>query len=373
MEFNFISDKDQSLNLNGFFEVNMEFNFNPELSQASTIPANWYRDASRYNFEIAKLWPQTWQYVGSRESLCEHGSYLTFSLGNENIVVVNDQGQIRAHSNVCRHRAGSVARGCGKANKFTCEYHQWTYGLDGKLMGTPEFQGVKDFTRENYSLPSWQVNEWGPLLFVSRNPLCSFREWMGDIPEEVKYIDAEKMKFYLRKDYPVQANWKIYVDNYLEGYHINAVHPALAKELDYSKYEVITHKWYSSQKAPPVNGAQYYDGGSEPGAHYFWNFPNFMLNIYQGLVQTNQVIPTGIDSCIVRFEWYVRPSEEKSLLKKMNELVRFSDLIQEEDKKICESVQKNILSEDYHQGRFSVKRENGVHHFHGLLAQFTRV
>lgn len=344
-----------------------EFHFEPHLSKASTLPSSWYQQPDFYARELRNLWPSTWQLVARQDQLAQDGCYVTVRVGFENVVVVNSDGVIKAFSAVCRHRAGAVASGCGKTTRLICQYHNWMYSLDGKLINAPEFNGVENFKKEDVALPPWQVGQWGPLIFVARQPLMSFAEFMGKIPGELEYFSPAHVVHAKTKDYPVRCNWKVYVDNYLEGYHLQAVHPELSRELDYGRYEVVTHKWYSSQQAPAKNTAQFYADGNTPGAHYFWLYPNLMLNIYQGLIQTNVVIPIDNESCVVRFEWYIKNGEMTS--EKLDELVQFSDLIQEQDRLICESVQQNLASQDYSQGRYSVRRENGVHHFHGLLAE----
>jgi choline monooxygenase len=168
----------------------------------------------------------------------------------------------------------------------------------------------------------------------------------------------------------------VYVDNYLEGYHLPVVHPGLHKELDYDQYRVEPHRWFSIQHAPlrPVHGGQpdrkYDPAATEvPEAVYVWLFPNVMLNVYMGQMQTNVVLPLSHDRTRVVFEWYATEppaGDDPSWTK----LLAFSDEIQDEDIEICEAVQRNLRSRVYDRGRYSAKRENGVHHFHGLLHEF---
>lgn len=345
------------------------FDIHPELSKASTLPSWAYTSQERLDDEQKSTFTTTWQLVGKTQDLPELNTFFTTRVGEEPIVVTRSaQNQLHAFSNVCRHRAGPVARGCGKTTFLRCAYHAWVYNLNGSLARTPEFENVENFDIKEVTLPQWQLKTWGPLIFVSRNPLMPFEEWIGEIPFVRPEYSLNDIHFLMTKDYPVESNWKVYVDNYLEGYHIGPVHPKLAGELDYGRYEVKTYKWYSEQIAPARDTGVYYSQGSSPGAHYFWLFPNLMLNIYQGLVQTNLVIPAGPDKCVVRFEWYGFSNQISELKPRLGELIEFSDLIQAEDAQICRDVQKNLRSQDYDRGRFSVKRENGVHHFHRLLA-----
>jgi len=353
--------------------VASKYEFNSNLAQASSIPSDWYTDPEVLKQELKTVFLKSWQYVARAADLAQPGSFVTAKIGLENVIIVRGKdGVLRGLSNVCRHRAGPVAVGCGQTAFFQCKYHGWTYELDGSLRGTPEFQGVEEFNKADHPLPQIRVETFGPLVFAAAEPVMSFAEFLGDIPKDLEYLDLNKMVYLKTVDYPVRANWKVYVDNYLEGYHLVQVHPRLSRELDYANYYVTTHKWYSTQGAPPKATAELYQGSPRPGAHYYWNFPNFMMNIYQGLLQTNLVIPDGPDRCVVRFEWFAREDLLSAIHEKLPDIMGFSDEIQAEDETICHAVFQNLHSQTYSQGRFSVKRENGVHHFHGLLASLLK-
>ncbi len=353
--------------------MSIGYDFNPNLAEASTLPSHWYFESEFLKKDYTKIFNRTWNLVGRADQLRNPGDYITSTIGQENVVIVRDEaGKLRGHSNVCRHRAGPIAVGAGNTKSLRCLYHAWTYGLDGKLIAAPEFQGVQNFDKETCQLPPVQVESYGPLVFAALNPRMSFAEYFGTIPKDLEYLSLENMRYYASKDYPVKANWKTYCDNFLEGYHLPAVHPDLTKELDMRNYVVDTFRWYSTQDSPPRSSSKYYAGSEKPGAHYYWLFPNLMFNIYQGMLQTNLVIPVSEDECVVHFDWYLRGDRYDEVAQKMPALMKFSDQVQEEDRMICESVQKNLKSVAYTQGRYSVKRENGVHHFHGLVSEMYR-
>jgi choline monooxygenase len=167
----------------------------------------------------------------------------------------------------------------------------------------------------------------------------------------------DRLRYSRRRDYVIECNWKVYIDNYLEGYHLPAAHPGLFRALDYAQYRVDAFRYYSSQIAPLRSG-------SAGQALYYWIFPNFMLNIYTDNLRSNIILPLGPDRTLTIFEWFAYEGEVAQ------STIDFSDEIQQEDIAICESVQRGLRSAHYSQGRYSVKRENGVHHFHGLLAEF---
>jgi choline monooxygenase len=218
------------------------------------------------------------------------------------------------------------------------------------------------------------VAQWGALVFANVDGKAPpLREVLEDIPARVAPFRCETMRYVTRKQWDIACNWKVYVDNYLEGYHLPVVHPGLHKELDYDNYVVEPHRWFSIQHAPlrPVHGGnpdRRYDPAATNVAEavYVWLFPNVMLNVYMGQMQTNVVLPLSHDRTRVVFEWYASepPAEGDEAWTK---LLAFSDEIQDEDIAICEAVQRNLRSRVYDRGRYSAKRENGVHHFHSLL------
>jgi choline monooxygenase len=355
------------------------FPFDPNIAGASTIPARLYNDPVYLELERERVFAHTWQLVGRTEQVHEHGQFFTAEVGNDSIVVLRDGETLRGFHNVCLHRAGPVASGCGKRKTLQCRYHGWTYGLDGGLLRAPEMQGVERFRPEEMHLVPVQVATWGPLVFANLDgkapPLL---EVLEDVPARVAPFRCETMRYVMRKEWEIACNWKIYVDNYLEGYHLPVVHPGLHKELDYDSYTVEPHRYFSIQHAPlrAVHGGnpdRKYDPSRTEVAEavYVWLFPNAMLNVYMGQMQTNVVLPLGHDRCRVVFEWYsANPPADPATDGEWTKLLAFSDEIQEEDIEICEAVQRNLRSRVYDRGRYSAARENGVHHFHSLLHEF---
>ncbi len=353
------------------------YSFDERLARAATPPAAWYTDARVLAAEQRQVFARTWQLVGRAEQVEQVGQYFTATVADESIIVVRDADErLRAFSNVCRHRAGPVAEGCGRRKSFQCGYHGWTYALDGRLAGTPEFEGVECFDREANGLPQFRVETWGALVFVNLDCACApLSETLADIPARLgQRTDWAEMHLAARKDWHVDCNWKVYVDNYLEGYHIPIVHPALNRELDYARYRTETKRFYSIQHAPlkqaTATHLQAGAGGTDDAAQFFWVFPNLMLNVYADNYSTNLIVPLGAERTLTVFEWYFRDHKSAETQERVRQTIEFSDEIQLEDIKICETVQRNLRSRTYQQGRYSVKRENGVHHFHGLLTEF---
>lgn len=354
--------------------------FDPELAHASTLPASWYWEPEVLSREERCVFGRTWQWVGLAGQVANPGEYLTATVGREPVLVARgEDGCLRAFSNVCRHRAGAVALGCGTRKKFQCQYHGWLYDLDGKLLKTPEFEGVEQFEIETTRLPAFRAEAWGPFVFVCLDATAPpLSEWLGSIPQEVAHLPLTRMKHVRTHDYSIACNWKVYVDNYLEGYHIPVAHPGLFKLVDYAAYRTEVRRFHSKQLAPTrsqTEGSLYHRNlpeGVAPEALYYWVFPNLMLNCYPDNLQINVILPDGPEKCITRFVWLQLDPERPEAAQELAENFAFSDEVQREDILLCETVQKGLRSDHYHQGRYSVTREDGLHHFHGLMAEFLR-
>jgi choline monooxygenase len=355
------------------------FEFEADITRASTIPSRCYTDPAFLSLEEEQVFGRTWQLVGRTAQVASTGEFFTAEIGPESIVILRDGDVLRGFHNICLHRAGPVAHGCGKRQTLQCRYHGWTYSLDGKLLRAPEMEESSGFRASDFRLMPVQVATFGPLVFANLDlaapPLAHF---LGDIPERAAQFRVEEMRWVMRKSWTIACNWKVYVDNYLEGYHIPVVHPSLNKEIDYGAYRVEPHRYWSLQHAPlrAVSAAGAADRKYVPveegeQAQYYWLFPNVMLNVYKGQMQTNVVLPRGHDSCEVLFEWYsAAPPADPAADPEWTKLAAFSDEIQDEDIEICVQVQKNLRSRAYDRGRYSAAREVGVHHFHSLLHEF---
>ena len=354
----------------------MIFSFDPDIRRAATIPSRLYVDPVYLALEEDKIFGRTWQPVGHADQVVLPGQYLTADVGSESIVVVRDGETLRGFHNICLHRAGPVAEGCGKRQTLQCRYHGWTYRLNGDLLKAPEMEDACDFTAASMHLMPVQVATWGPLVLANLDLKApSLEHFFEDIAQHSQRFAVTAMKYVGRKSWTIACNWKVYVDNYLEGYHIPVVHPTLHKELDYDQYRVDLHRYYSLQHAPIRAGRggnrQYLPASPDDEAQYYWIFPNLMLNIYQGQMQTNAILPRGPDRCEVVFEWYAhQPPADLTTDPAWSRLMAFSDDIQAEDISICEQVQRNLRSRSYDRGRYSPARESGVHHFHSLLHEY---
>jgi choline monooxygenase len=371
-------------------EESLRLDVNEQIECAHTLASRFYVDPAILEIEKEKIFRRTWQLVGTlsqpcgemngaKRTIADPETFFTAEVTGEPIVIVRDkEGTLRAFSNVCRHRAGPIAQGSGCKNVLRCGYHGWTYTLDGRLIGTPDVEGVEFFDRSTMGMVPLRLETWEQFIFVNfdlkAEPLLSF---LGEIPRQSRGFQFEGLRCVEHRDYVLDCNWKVYVDNFLEGYHIPIAHPGLMREIDYARYRTETFRYYSQQFAP-IRAMKTEDAGERfypPGAGlqealYFWIFPNLMLNIYPDNVSTNLVVPISQEKTLTIFEWFFHETASEKARERIKKAVAFSDEVQQEDIGLCESVQRGLRSATYDRGRYSVRRENGVHHFHTLLRDF---
>ncbi len=346
----------------------------PAVEKAFTLPSSFYVDPKILEDEKKAIFWRTWQIVGRADQVAKPGDYFTTNLCGEPLLIVRDaEKKLLGFYNVCRHRAGPPAEGCGSRKVFRCGYHGWTYGLDGRLLNAPEMEGTEDFRSEDFRLRPVKVDEWEGQVFVNLDDNAEpLKAALRELPEQAAKFRFGEMKLAGRRHYHMKCNWKVYIDNYLEGYHLPSVHPSLNRELDYNAYVTTLYEKHSLQTSPirgPENEwnveRRYKQASGDMAAEYFWIFPNWMLNCYPDNVSLNIVLPTGPETCVAIFEWYFLPERAAAT----EETMKFSDEIQIEDGHICEVVHSNLKSQSYDRGRYSAKQERCLHHFHTLYVK----
>ena len=355
-------------------DILASYNDKAPLSEASTIPAPWYVDPRIAELEANTVFSKTWQMVGRIEQVEKPGQFVTANIAGEPIVVVRGNDDVlRAFYNVCRHHAAAVVtEPCGQASLLHCPYHGWNYGLDGSLKGMPEFDGVKNFDRRQNGLVPVRADTWEKFVFVNLDPKAvPLRDFLGGLMKRVAPLGVSKLHYFATRVYDIACNWKVFVDNYLDGgYHVPHLHRGLSSVLDYKEYTIENEDRYCLQSSPMV--ASHEDqatGATRKGdrAWYFWQYPSLMINCYEGYMDTNLVLPIDVDHCRVIFDFYFADVSEAQ--RAYNEQsVAVGARVQDEDLGICEAVQRGLKSRAYGAGRLSVRREAGEHLFHRLLA-----
>ncbi len=356
-------------------EILASYNAAAALPDAHTIPASWYTDPRIAQLELQNVFSRAWQAVGRTEQVEKPGQYVTASVAGEPVVAVRgSDGKLRAFYNVCRHHAMTVMNEpCGHAQHMRCPYHGWTYNLEGELRGMTEFEGVCNFDRAQNGLVPIRVETWENFVFVNLDPhAASLEEFLGALVGLAKPLGFGGLHFVERRSYRLNCNWKVYVDNFLDGgYHVPHMHKGLNSVLDYTNYTIENVDRCCVQSSPVAvdKSSEASAAATRKGdrAYYFWQYPNFMLNWYQGYLDTNLVLPLGVDRCEVIFDFYFGDTRE-SQMPYIRESMGVSERVQQEDIIICDGVQRGLSSRAYQAGRLSVRREAGEHLFHRLLA-----
>ncbi len=356
-----------------------DFHVDDDIRRAETLPADVYHDPEHYRTQVERIFARSWQLLPDATALKAPGHVKPFTLLpgslDEPLVLTRDvDHELYCLSNVCTHRGALVVEGEGHCNSLRCRYHGRKFGLDGGFEFMPEFDGAEDFPTEDDDLPSLPVGEWGPFRFTSLDPAFPFEEWIGPVKERTYFLDMDEARFDpdSSKDYYTDANWALYIDNFLEGFHIPYVHARSLSGLDYEGYRTERFAWGNLQVAPGGDDAPAFElpddhpeAGERISAFYFWLFPNLMLNFYPWGLSMNVVYPLGPRRTKIAFRTWM-------LAERMPETGIGAHLhrVEMEDEEVVESVQKGVRSRLYDRGRYSPSQEVGTHHFHTLLDRF---
>jgi choline monooxygenase len=357
-----------------------KFFVHPDIKKAETLPAQFYRDPEVFQRLADEVFCKTWQFLGDQETLLplnESHAPLSFlsPLVEEPLLLVRDQTeQIRCLSNVCTHRGNLLAHHPGRGKQLICHYHGRRFGLDGLFKSMPEFEQAEDFPRPCDHLHQYPLRNWHGLLFASIEPAFDLDEVLGQMQERIGFMALDQLKYdpIRSRDYLVNGHWALYCDNYLEGFHIPFVHHGLNAAIDYETYETHLYRHMNLQIGLSKGDALSFnlpqghpDYGKSVSAYYYWVFPNMMFNFYPWGLSINVVRPISKKQSKVSFITYVMDAA------KLDQGAGADlDKVEREDEFVVEAVQKGIESRHYATGRFSPTREQGVHHFHRLLAEF---
>ena len=355
-----------------------DFYVDADISLATTIHTAVYHDEAIFRLLIEKIFVPSWQFIASCDELPGPGCFFPFSflppLIDEPLVAVRDMdNQFHVLSNVCTHRGNLLAmEKCQNKHGLVCKYHGRKFSHQGQMLSMPEFKEVQNFPQAADNLTSFPLKMWGNWLFTSLGSYSQLPpsfHWMTD---RLQWLPFAHFQYQPRfdKDYEVNANWALYCENYLEGFHIPFVHAGLNQVIDFGTYETICHQDAVLQIGYAKGDelcfdlpTDHIDAGKKVAAYYYFVFPNLMFNFYPWGLSLNIVTPLAVDKTKITFKTFILDHQ------KYNQGAG-SDLntVEMEDEAIVENVQRGTKSRAYQHGRYSVTRETGTHHFHRLLA-----
>lgn len=357
----------------------MRFIIDPNIAKAKTLPTDFYTLPAYFSESREKIFARSWQFAGHTSSLGDQFNCQPFTLLpgflDEPLMLTRDENKnLHCLSNVCTHRGNLVATELCKTGNLRCKYHGRLFTLDGKFKSMPEFKEVENFPTKADNLHQLPLFDWKHFLFTSLQGELSSDLFFGEMMKRIEWMPLNEFVFRqdLSKEYHVNAHWALYCENYLEGFHIPFVHAGLNELIDYGNYTTELFKYSNLQLGIAKDDEDCFDlpasspdHGKNVAAYYFWVFPNMMFNFYPWGLSINIVQPVSIDHTRVLFLPYVW-KEEKRNAGAGSDL----DKVEMEDEEVVQNVQKGIRSRFYDHGRYSVTRETGTHHFHGLIAQF---
>ena len=343
----------------------------PDIAKAQTLPSRYYTDERVFS-DIISGFSGCWHFAAHESQLAEHNvlplDHMEHMIG-EPMLLTRDE-IVRCVSNVCTHRGMLVATEPCSASTLRCGYHGRTFGLDGCFRNMPEFEGVEGFPSASDDLAGFPLRRWKGLLFAGTEPR-RFENCMDELGSRLDWMPIESFEHdpSRHRSYDIDANWALYVDNYLEGFHIPYVHGDLHEELDYDSYRTELFEGGVLQVGIARRGEACFelpesspDHGQRIAAYYYWLYPGVMLNFYPWGLSVNLVIPLSVDRTRIVYHGFVWDRS------KLGEGAGGDlDKVEAEDQGIVEAVQRGVAAGAYDRGRYSPTKEAGVHHFHRML------
>ena len=337
------------------------------------ISAHDYHLENVLNVEQKSVFSKGWHLVGCHNDFAQPGDFLVADIGMESVVVINDQGILRALSNTCRHRAHPLLTGSGNTQQIVCPYHAWRYQTNGQLKRAPNSKRVEGFNEADVCLPQYAVQRQADLVWVCLSdneafPIAQLNEPANQISQRLGSLSA--FENLTKNEYSVAANWKVVMDNYLECYHCGVGHKSFCEVMSLPSYHGLPTNNWSLQTAQYKGEVALSENAPQEWAFYTF-FPNMIINITPGLSQINfmQAVPLSAEQTLVKLRtWY--SGECTALAEQLRSVILD---VKREDIAYCEAVQRGYRSESFSRGIIMTDSRGGplselaVLHFHQWL------
>jgi len=340
---------------------------------ARTLPQRYFVSPEVLAEEGEKIFLKDWLLVGHQSQIPEAGDYFVQETAGESVIIVRDRsGVIRGFYNVCRHRGTRLCEDLGgHSSTIQCPYHAWTYGLDGRLIGSPHMDEVPGFDRAQYSLHAVNLGLWEGFIFVNlaKKPR-PLEEWFAPLAGKFSHWNLPRLRSVKRIEYDVKANWKLMFENYSECYHCPGVHPMLSKVSPYDSAENdLTEGPFlggfmriNKGKSLTMSGEacalridheqeHEHDGGEQ--VFYYSIFPNMLLSMHPEYVMVHQLWPQSPDRTLIVCNWFFHPEASQRDDFNPEDAIEFWDLTNKQDWHVCELSQQGIASRAYEPGPYS--------------------
>jgi len=355
------------------------------LTEATGMPPELYHNAELFELETKLLFEQEWLCPGRVADIPNPGDYLTFSLADQPILVVRDNdGAVRAFSNVCLHRMMRLVEGRGRLRNIVCPYHAWTYGLDGRLTGAGHMDRTPGFVAAREHLPELRTELWEGWIYVtldrSAESVTRRLRALHDIVTPYRMADYVPVA---TEDYVWDTNWKIVTENFMEGYHLPVTHretvgawfPVQDTEFPDKTFDAFTFQTFTKDPSA-IYGRAHPSNTRLEGRWRYTSimptiFPTHMYVLAPDHLWYLSLRPQSVGRVSVRFGVALAP-EVKSALDDPDafsrDLMSFFDKVNAEDRRIVEAICENSRGPLARPGRLSwLERE--LHDFAGYLAR----
>ncbi len=310
--------------------------------------------------DVQRIFSATWQLIGPASRLAERGDYIAVEIAGQKVFVMHTKAGLRAYRNVCRHRgARLLPEGTGRCNTIRCPYHQWVWGEDGSLLNVPFWGDDADFEMSDWALDQIEWTVWRGLLFVAIAPDAPFDAQLGAVAAELESEPIEDYNWVHEERLVFDANWKIYTDNFVEGYHIPGIHPEFHRAIEFDAFETVAMNGMVRMTAPPREGL-FYRG------KWMWMWPNWTLSLFSGGMNTSRINPIDHQRTELIYNFYFADTSEEAAATRARTIEANLQVIRE-DFEVCRETQKNYASGGYRAGPLSPRHEQGVAYFQDKL------
>jgi len=343
-----------------------------DIRSASTPKGSHYLDPERYSRQADAVFAGAWHLLPIMEQgiRVQPFSLLPGMLQEPLLLTRDDEDHVHCLANVCTHRGMVLCDENSSSKKILCPYHGRRFSLQGEMENAPGFEQALNFPRAEDDLARLPIQQWGPMSFVSISPHRSFEAWVAPLQERLAFLPLEDFRLDVDaiQVFEMDAQWELYVENYLEGFHLPWVHKGLTAAIDATTYRLETFAGGSLQIATAKKGpvfelpSDHVDAGERIAAWYFHLFPNFMVNAYPWGLSVNVVEPLGLERTRVSFLPYVWRDELRDQGAGA-ELRR----IELEDEFVVQGVHRGIKSRLYPGGRYSPQHEKALFAFHAEM------
>ncbi len=330
------------------------------MTQYLNLDPGLYVRPEVFQAERRAIFAQSWQLMGAASAVDQPGQYLAIDIAGTPVFAIRGRdGSLRGFKNVCRHRGAKLlADGTGQCGLIVCPYHKWSFADTGRLVQAPWYGKDPAIIPEDWPLEPVAIDSWRGLLFASLDPVETLAEQLGDLIPEVADEPLESYEATDLATVSFDANWKVYTDNFVEGYHIPGTHPGFYAAIDFEQFQTTAHKGMVKMTAPPREGL-FYRG------KWLWMWPNWTLSLFDGGFSVSRINPTSTDRTDQHYTFFFRPGTEAEARARS---VKGTLDVVKEDYTICVETHRNYAAGAYSAGPLSGRHEKGVRYFQERVA-----